>query len=79
MVEDRSVLALAHEGLRDADAVDTLRDVGGEVGLLVALDLPRAPLAPLHEHDDRKEHRQSAQADQCEPDMQQEHKDQDKN
>ena len=34
-----------------------------EVGLLVALNLPRAPLALLDENNDADEHRESAQAD----------------
>ena len=79
VVENRCIFTLAHKGLRDPDSVDALCDIGSEVGLLVALNLPRAPLALLDENNDADEHRESAQADQGEPHMKQKHEYQDKN
>ncbi len=79
MVKNRSIFALAHKGLRDPDTVDALRDVGSEVRLLVALNLPCAPLAFLDKDNDADEHRESAQTDQGEPHMEQKHKDHNKN
>ncbi len=79
MVENRCIFTLAHKGLRDPDSVDALCDIGSEVGLLVALNLPRTPLALLDENNDADEHRESAQADQGEPHMKQKHEYQYKN
>ena len=54
VVENRCIFTLAHKGLRDPDSVDALCDIGSEVGLLVALNLPRAPLALLDENNDAR-------------------------
>ncbi len=78
VIENIAVHFLAHEGLGYPDAVDAFRDVGVQVGLLVALDLPGPVLSLFDENHYGGEDRQAAEAQQRQPHVGQEHKGHDK-
>ena len=63
-VENTAVFLLADEGLGYADAVDAFRDIGVQVGLLVALDLPGPVLSFLDDDGEEGEDGQAAHAHQ---------------
>ena len=73
VVEDIGVALFAGKGLRDANPVDAFGNVGVQIGLLVALDLPCAALLFLDQDHDQSQHGKTAQADERESDIDHEH------
>ena len=72
------IALLPGKRLGHADAGDPLCDIGVEVGLLIALDLPGCVLLAFQKHHIGQQNRQAAQTNQCQPRTHIEHKRNDK-